>query len=118
MNNEQFDPKLGLYFREELREYLLNTEEPFQQEENAISIRGEHRINIEFMETARRLNPQIKIVPTFKLTNTTERDILNILTDGLIAKFMSDQLVKFCQSYGFDGLVLDMWNRFPIQSKR
>lgn len=118
MNNEQFDPKLGLYFNEDLREYLLNTEEAFQQEENAISIHGEHRINLEFMEVARRLNPQIKIVPTFKLTNTTERDILNILTDGLIAKFMSDQLVKFCQRYEFDGMVLDMWTRFPLQSKK
>lgn len=118
MNNEQFDPKSSIYFNDDIREYLLNTEETFQQEENAIIIQGEHRINLEFIETARKLNPQIKIVPTFRLTNTTERDILSILTDGLMTKFMSDQLVKFCQRYEFDGMVLDMWSRFPLQSKK
>ena len=97
VNNEHFDPKMSIYFNKDLREYLLNTEEAFQQEENAILIHGEHRINLEFLESAKKLNPQIKIVPTFRLVNTTERDILNILTDGLIVKFMSEQLVRFCR---------------------
>lgn len=117
MNNEQFDPQMSIYF-DEVREYLLDTQEAFQQEENAIVIKGEHKINLEFMEIARELNPSIKIVPTFKLTNTTERDILNLLTDSLISKFMSEQLVKFCKRYEFDGIVLDMWNRFPVKSKK
>lgn len=117
VNNEHFDPKMGIYF-DDLREYLLNTEEAFQQEENAIQIRGEHRINLEFMEVAKKLSPNIKIVPTFKLTNTTERDILNLLTDNLIARFMAEQMAKFCLRYEFDGMVLDMWSRFPIQSKK
>lgn len=117
VNNEQFNPKLNIYFNDDLREYLLNTEEAFQQEENAIVINGEHRINFEFMEVARKLDPNVKIVPTFKLTNTTERDILNLLTDGLIGKYMAEQMVNFCLRNEFDGMVLDMWSRFPIKSK-
>lgn len=72
-------------------------------------IEGKQDIDLKWIEELKRNKKDLKIVPRVLFNEWTSKDYTDLFIDSNEQLELTNTIIKFCKTYKFDGIVLEIW---------